>query len=130
MGLIAKIKSLLKGKYDRIKREEVVDAIVKLQSEEAQVEERVRDARAQIEALMAQGRGEGHADAPLPRQEDQLPQRGAEAEHAAGDLPAVQRAASEQAEIRDRRQAVLFKQHGRAAQFAACRPARLGAVSE
>ena len=58
MGLIAKIKSLFKGKYDRIKREEVVDAIVKLQSEEAQVEERVRDARAQIEALMAQGREE------------------------------------------------------------------------
>ncbi len=55
MGLIAKIRSLFKGKYDRIKREEVVDAIVKLQSEEAQVEERVRDARAQIEALMAQG---------------------------------------------------------------------------
>lgn len=58
MGLIAKVKSLFKGKYDRIKREEVVDAIVKLQSEEAQVEERVRDARAQIEALMAQGREE------------------------------------------------------------------------
>mgnify|MGYP001852677143 FL=1 len=58
MGLIAKIRSLFKGKYDRIKREEVVDAIVKLQSEEAQVEERVRDARAQIEALMAQGREE------------------------------------------------------------------------
>ena len=58
MGLIAKIISLFKGKYDRIKREEVVDAIVKLQSEEAQVEERVRDARAQIEALMAQGREE------------------------------------------------------------------------
>lgn len=58
MGLIAKIKSLFKGKYDRIKREEVVDAIVKLQSEEVQVEERVRDARAQIEALMAQGREE------------------------------------------------------------------------
>lgn len=58
MGLIAKIKSLFKGKYDRIKREEVVDAIVKLQSEEAQVEERVRDARAQIEALMVQGREE------------------------------------------------------------------------
>ena len=38
MGLIAKIRSLFKGKYDRIKREEVVDAIVKLQSEEAQVE--------------------------------------------------------------------------------------------
>lgn len=58
MGLIAKIRSLFKGKYDRIKREEVVDAIVKLQSEEAQVEERVRDARAQIEALMVQGREE------------------------------------------------------------------------
>ncbi len=58
MGLIAKVRSLFKGKYDRIKREEVVDAIVKLQSEEAQVEERVRDARAQIEALMAQGREE------------------------------------------------------------------------
>lgn len=58
MGLIAKIRSLFKGKYDRIKREEVVDAIVKLQGEEAQVEERVRDARAQIEALMAQGREE------------------------------------------------------------------------
>ena len=58
MGLIAKIRSLFKGKYDRIKREEVVVAIVKLQSEEAQVEERVRDARAQIEALMAQGREE------------------------------------------------------------------------
>ena len=58
MGLIAKIRSLFKGKYDRIKREEVVDAIVKLQSEEAQVEERVRDARAQIEVLMAQGREE------------------------------------------------------------------------
>ena len=58
MGLIAKIRSLFKGKYDRIKREEVVDAIVKLQSEEVQVEERVRDARAQIEALMAQGREE------------------------------------------------------------------------
>lgn len=58
MGLIAKIRSLFKGKYDRIKREEVVDAIVKLQSEEAQVEERVRDARAQIEELMAQGREE------------------------------------------------------------------------
>lgn len=58
MGLIAKIRSLFKGKYDRIKREEVVDAIVKLQSEETQVEERVRDARAQIEALMAQGREE------------------------------------------------------------------------
>lgn len=58
MGLIAKIRSLFKGKYDRIKREEVVDAIVKLQGEEAQVEERVRDARAQIEALMAQSREE------------------------------------------------------------------------
>ena len=58
MGLLAKIKSLLKGKYDRIRREEVVDAIVRLQGEEEQMEERVRSARAQAEELLARGKAE------------------------------------------------------------------------
>ena len=58
MGLFG----LFKSRYNKLKRADVVDAIVKLQEEEAKLEERIMEASAEIKQLTQKGKEEKDHD--------------------------------------------------------------------